>query len=101
MQYARDCAWVWEQWLGGYGFNEAFRLPGETTPVPNDFETTQRGHGFILAGTPDQVLRRLEPFVEQYNVEELFSWIFNGVMPHTAVMKSMELYAEKVVPRLR
>jgi hypothetical protein len=42
----------------------------------------------------------LEPFVEQYNVGELFNWVFNGVMPHDAVLKSFELYAEKVAPKL-
>jgi alkanesulfonate monooxygenase SsuD/methylene tetrahydromethanopterin reductase-like flavin-dependent oxidoreductase (luciferase family) len=98
--HAEKVQWAWAEWLGGYGFNEAFRLPGETTPIPNDFDVTQRGHGFIVYGTPDQVLRRLEPFVEQYNVGELFNWVFNGVMSHDAILKSIELYAEKVVPQL-
>jgi alkanesulfonate monooxygenase SsuD/methylene tetrahydromethanopterin reductase-like flavin-dependent oxidoreductase (luciferase family) len=98
--HAENVQWAWAEWLGGYGFNEAFRLPGETTPIPNDFDVTQRGHGFIVYGTPDQVLRRLEPFVEQYNVGELFNWVFNGVMSHDAILKSIELYAEKVVPQL-
>ena len=100
LHHAENVAWAWAEWLGGYGFNEAFRLPGETGPIPNDFETTQRGHRFILYGTPDQVIRQLEPFVEQYNVGELFNWVFNGVMPHDAVLKSFELYAEKVAPKL-
>ncbi|MDT7700307.1 MAG: hypothetical protein QOJ30_2632 [Pseudonocardiales bacterium] len=99
-EHAENVAWAWAEWLGGYGFNEAFRLPGETTPIPNDFAATQRGHGFIVYGTPDQVLRRLAPFVEQYNVGELFNWVFNGVMPHEAVMKSLELYADKIAPKL-
>lgn len=49
--HAENVAWAWAEWLGGYGFNEAFRLPGETGPIPNNFETTQRGHRFILYGT--------------------------------------------------
>jgi alkanesulfonate monooxygenase SsuD/methylene tetrahydromethanopterin reductase-like flavin-dependent oxidoreductase (luciferase family) len=98
--HAEKVQWAWAEWLGGYGFNEAFRLPGETTPIPNDFDVTQRGHGFIVYGTPEQVLQRLEPFVAQYNVGELFNWVFNGVMSHDAILRSIELYMEKVAPRL-
>ncbi len=97
---AESIAWAWAEWLGGYGFNEAFRMPGETGPVPNDFATTQRDQGFIVYGTPEQVLRRLEPFIERYNVDELFNWVFNGVMSHAAILKSFRLYAEEVAPRL-
>lgn len=97
---AEAVAWAWGEWLGGYGFNEAFRLPGETGAVPNDFDVTQRDQGFIVYGTPDQVAERLQPFVERYNVEELFNWVFNGVMSNDEVLKSFRLYAEDVAPRL-
>jgi alkanesulfonate monooxygenase SsuD/methylene tetrahydromethanopterin reductase-like flavin-dependent oxidoreductase (luciferase family) len=97
---AEAVAWAWGEWLGGYGFNEAFRLPGESGAVPNDFDVTQRGQGFIVYGTPDQVVRRLQPFIERYNVDEMFNWVFNGVVSNAEILKSFRLYATEVAPQL-
>jgi natural product biosynthesis luciferase-like monooxygenase protein len=51
--------------------------------------------------TPEACLERLQRFREEFNMGRLICW-FNqgGLVPHSQVMRSMELFAAKVMPRL-
>jgi alkanesulfonate monooxygenase SsuD/methylene tetrahydromethanopterin reductase-like flavin-dependent oxidoreductase (luciferase family) len=51
---------------------------------------------------PDAFVERLQQFSEQFNMGRLICW-FNqgGLVPHTQVMRSMELFAAKVMPHFR
>ena len=55
--------------------------------------------GLILVGTPDTVSRQMERLVEGTPVRWLFAWTYNGLTPHDKIMRSLELFATKVLPR--
>ena len=50
---------------------------------------------------PEGCIERLQRFRQDFNMGRLICW-FNqgGLVPHPQVMRSMELFAEKVMPHL-
>jgi len=52
----------------------------------------------FLIGSPDQVIRDLKPFVEQYGMDHLICRLFFPGMPHTHIMRELELLAKEVMP---
>ena len=53
-------------------------------------------------GTPEECIERLSAFKEMFGAQEFSGW-FNvgGRMPHEEVVKSMRLFADKVMPHFR
>ena len=51
---------------------------------------------FIIGG-PDQFIRALQPFVEQYGMTHLICRLFFPGMPHAHIMRELELLAKEVV----
>ena len=43
--------------------------------------------------------RQLEGLLTRLPVNWLFAWIYNGLIPHAKLMKSIELFATEVLPR--
>ena len=81
-----------------FGFDKVLREPGrETPPTPQELMDS----GMILVGTPDTVTRQMETLVKQTPVRWLFAWTYNGLVPHEKLMRSLELFATKVLPRFR
>jgi hypothetical protein len=56
--------------------------------------------GLLLVGSPDTVARQLEAMRRVSPVSWLFAWQYNGLIPHAALMRSLELFASEVLPRL-
>ena len=56
---------------------------------------------FAAVGTPEEVADKLLLFRDRYQPQEIICW-FNtgGMLPHSEVRQSMQLFAEKVMPRL-
>ena len=55
-----------------------------------------------VIGTPEECVERLNQFQEQFGAQEYSGWFnIGGRLPHEMVTKSMELFAEKVMPKLR
>ena len=53
-------------------------------------------------GTPQQVIERLEWFRELYDPQEFMCWFnIGGILPHETVSRSMQLFAEEVMPHFR
>ena len=52
----------------------------------------------FLIGSPDQVVRDLRPFVEQYGMTHLICRLFFPGMPHRHIMRELELIAREVRP---
>ena len=63
------------EYFSGFGFFEAYRFPGETTPVPNTFERMVESK-YALVGTTDDIKRELEALQKNSNVE-WFGWFFD------------------------
>ena len=55
---------------------------------------------FIIGG-PEQCVRRLRSFVEQYGMTHLICRMFFPGMPHAHIMRGLELLAREVIPAFR
>jgi probable F420-dependent oxidoreductase len=55
---------------------------------------------FIIGG-PEQCVRRLRRFVEQYGMTHLICRMFFPGMPHAHIMRGLELLAREVLPAFR
>ncbi|MCI0549216.1 MAG: LLM class flavin-dependent oxidoreductase [Candidatus Rokubacteria bacterium] len=55
----------------------------------------------FLIGGPDQVVKALRPFVEQYGMTHLICRTFFPGMPHAHIMRELDLIAKEVMPAFR
>ncbi len=101
------CAKVWGEWFSGTGFTEAFRLPGvdpeldpldPTTYLSYSYDLI-RDRGYTFSGTPDEVTRGIEALLENTSTEFLFLQVNTGAAPRDVILRSMETFAEQVLPR--
>jgi probable LLM family oxidoreductase len=58
-------------------------------------------HGAVFAGSPETVAVRIARAVQALGLGRFDLKYSNGAMPHEHLMRSIELYATKVVPRVR
>jgi hypothetical protein len=81
-------------WFEPFGFSKGMQDPrtGETPDI--------RANGLALVGSVDSVTRQLEGLLKRPAVKWLFAWMYNGLVPHDHLMKSIELFATKVLPRV-
>ncbi len=82
-------------WFEPFGFAQGLAHP-ETGQAPGDL----LAEGLALVGTVDSVTRQLERLIERLPTRWLFAWTYNGLIPHPALMKSIELFQTKVLPRV-
>ena len=82
------------EWFRPFGFSEGMKDP-RTGEVPDLFD-----HSLALVGTVDTVTRQMERLVKRLPVRWLFLWIYNGLMAHDRLMKTIELFWNKVMPRV-
>jgi alkanesulfonate monooxygenase SsuD/methylene tetrahydromethanopterin reductase-like flavin-dependent oxidoreductase (luciferase family) len=57
--------------------------------------------GMIICGGPNSVVRQLETYQKQVGFGKLIAMTQFGTLPHDLTVKSMELFAREVMPRLR
>ncbi|HXJ82376.1 MAG TPA: LLM class flavin-dependent oxidoreductase [Candidatus Methylomirabilis sp.] len=67
--------------------------------IATDLETVKKDR--FLIGGPDQVIKDLRPFVEQYGTTHLICRLFFPGMPHRHIMRELELIAREVRPAFR
>jgi alkanesulfonate monooxygenase SsuD/methylene tetrahydromethanopterin reductase-like flavin-dependent oxidoreductase (luciferase family) len=93
-QWADGAVFCGRMWFEPFGFSKGMQDPrtGERPDV--------RGNGLALVGTVDSVTRQLEGLMARLPVKWLFAWMYNGLVPHDRLMKSIELFATKVLPRV-
>jgi alkanesulfonate monooxygenase SsuD/methylene tetrahydromethanopterin reductase-like flavin-dependent oxidoreductase (luciferase family) len=88
------------EYFSGFGFFEAYRLPGETGPVPNTYERMVEAK-YELVGTVDDVKRELEALRKNSHIE-WFGWYFDqGLLSWDEARRQLELFATKVMPAFR
>ena len=83
-------------WFAPFGFWRGYTEPGRAEMLTPP-ELQERG--LILVGAPDTVSRQVERMLSGTNVRWLFAWTYNGLMPHEKIMRSLELFSTKVLPR--
>ena len=54
----------------------------------------------MLVGSVDTVTRQLEGLLARLPAKWLFAWTYNSLIPHATLMKSIELFYTKVLPRV-
>jgi alkanesulfonate monooxygenase SsuD/methylene tetrahydromethanopterin reductase-like flavin-dependent oxidoreductase (luciferase family) len=83
-------------WFAPFHFGDVLREPGQTERLtPQDMME----RGLLLVGTVDSVSRQMERMLAATPVQWLFAWQYNGLIPHAKIMRSLELFQTKVLPR--
>ena len=83
-------------WFAPFGFSRVLTEPERTDQITPE-EMMERG--MLLVGTPDTVSRQMERLLKDTPVRWLFAWTYNGLIPHDKIMRSLELFSTKVLPR--
>jgi alkanesulfonate monooxygenase SsuD/methylene tetrahydromethanopterin reductase-like flavin-dependent oxidoreductase (luciferase family) len=84
-------------WFAPFGFTQGLADPA-TGETPDAMQLLD--DGLVLVGTVDTVTRQLERLLERLPVRWLFAWTYNGLIPHAKLMRSIEDFATKVLPRV-
>jgi alkanesulfonate monooxygenase SsuD/methylene tetrahydromethanopterin reductase-like flavin-dependent oxidoreductase (luciferase family) len=82
------------EWFEPFGFSKGLADPA-TGETPSLFDES-----LALVGSVDTVTRQLERLRARLPVRWLFAWTYNGLIPHPQLMRSIELFATCVLPRL-
>ena len=81
----------WPDYFAPFGFFEAFRFPGETTPVPQNYDRMIEAK-FELVGTVDDIKREMSAMVENSGLE-WFGWYFDqGVMSWDEQRRQLDFF---------
>lgn len=71
-------------------------------PPANHHEFMQEVHyGSMYAGSPETVAQKIASTMRTLNADRFDLKYANGTMPHSMLMKSIELYGTQVIPRVR
>ena len=83
-----------QQWFAPFGFSAGLKdaQTGEEADIFKD--------GLAFVGTVDTVTRQLEAMAKRLPVRWIFAWMYNSLLPHEHLMKSIELFWTKVLPRV-
>ena len=79
-----------KEYAGGW------RHPFIDASIATDLDTVKKDR--FLIGSPEQVIKDLRPFVEQYGMTHLICRLFFPGMPHRHIMHELELIAREVRP---
>jgi len=83
-------------WLGEFGFFEAWRLPGQEGPVPRTLEQVVKAGG-ALVGTPDEVGEQLQRLRDTTGVEYVVFVACGGAVDHARMLETIQLFGEHVI----
>jgi alkanesulfonate monooxygenase SsuD/methylene tetrahydromethanopterin reductase-like flavin-dependent oxidoreductase (luciferase family) len=83
-------------WFEPFGFRR-----GMMDPKTGEFLTPEQAvqEGYILAGTVDTVIRGLDANFKRQPVDWLFCYTYNSLIPHAKLMRSIEQFWTKVMPK--
>lgn len=70
-------------------------------PTSKDHFINEVKYGSFYVGTPETVARKMAYAIKSVGVQRFDFKYSNGPMPHSQLMKSIELYATKVVPMVK
>lgn len=94
--WKHGAAFCGKAWFTPFRFGEVLIEPGQDKmPTPEEMLE----NGLLLVGSVDTVTRQMERLLEQTPVRRLFAWQYNGLIPHEKILRSLELFATKVLPR--
>ncbi len=83
-------------WFVPFGFRMGMLDP-KTGLAPTPDEAIEKGYAFV--GTLDTVLRSVEALRKKLPVNWIFGWMHIGLVPHAKMMRTLEDFHTKVLPR--
>ena len=89
---------LWPNYQAGFGRIGKERGWG---PMTVDHFMGEANGGSLYVGSPDTVAQKIAYAVQAVGAQRFDLKYANGPMPHEMLMKSIELYATEVVPRVR
>ncbi len=87
-------AFIGASWFEPFGFSQG--LPHPTTGALPDL----LGDSLALVGSIDTVCRQLERLLTRLPARWLFAWMYNGVIPHAKLMRSIERFQNEVLRKV-
>ena len=83
-------------WFEPFGFRQ-----GLQDPVTKAFPTPEQviADGYAFVGTVETVIRGLEATMKRQPIDWVFCYTYNSLVPHDVLMRSIELFQTKVLPR--
>jgi alkanesulfonate monooxygenase SsuD/methylene tetrahydromethanopterin reductase-like flavin-dependent oxidoreductase (luciferase family) len=82
-------------WFEPFGFAKGLIDPASGEPPGDLLEA-----GLALVGTVDSVTRQLEALLTRLPAQWIFAWTYNGFIPHGRLLRSIETFATRVLPRV-
>jgi len=70
-------------------------------PTTKEHYLNEVSYGSLYVGSPETVARKIAYAISSVGADRFDFKYANGPMPHSKLMKSIELYATKVVPRVK
>jgi alkanesulfonate monooxygenase SsuD/methylene tetrahydromethanopterin reductase-like flavin-dependent oxidoreductase (luciferase family) len=81
--------------------NRIGRERGWSPMSPDHFEREASPDGALVVGSPDTVATKIVRTVRALGLARFDLKYSNGTLPHDRLMKSIELFGTRVVPRVR
>lgn len=100
METARQSMAFMGDWLGEFGFFEAWRMPGQEGPVPRTLEQLVES-GAMLVGTPDTVGEQVQRLRDTFGIDYLIFIACAGSVEHRRMLETIGLFGESVIPRFK
>ena len=94
--WSNGAAFCGAAWFAPFGFSSVLTEPGRTERLTTE---EMLENGTLLVGSVDTVSRQMERLLSDTPVRWLFAWTYNGLVPHAKIMRSLELFSTKVLPR--
>jgi alkanesulfonate monooxygenase SsuD/methylene tetrahydromethanopterin reductase-like flavin-dependent oxidoreductase (luciferase family) len=96
--WAHGAAFCGAAWFAPFHFGDVLIEPGVAErPTPQSMIED----GMLLVGSVDTVTRSLERLQRDTPVNWLFAWQYNGLIPNGKILRSLDLFATKVLPRFQ
>jgi alkanesulfonate monooxygenase SsuD/methylene tetrahydromethanopterin reductase-like flavin-dependent oxidoreductase (luciferase family) len=95
--WADSATFAGNAWFVPFGFRRGMLDP-ETGEAPSPDEAIAKG--YALVGTVDSVTRSLEALLRKLPVNWIFGWTHNTLVPHDKLMRSIEQFHTRVLPRV-
>jgi probable LLM family oxidoreductase len=90
-----------EQWPHYYAMFGRIGRERGWGPTTKEHYMNEVTHGSLYVGSPETVAKKIAYAISSVGADRFDLKYSNGPMPHSKLMKSIELYATKVVPRVR
>lgn len=84
-----------------YVMSQIGRERGWSAMTREQFDGLRSPRGALYVGTPEYVAEKINAVCELLELDRFLLHVSVGTMPHTAVMRSIELFGTKVAPDVR